>query len=335
MKYEGTDMGITASYRASAELFATHHDRNHVSQDLSLETDFSRMLGAILPKESTVHVRELLLYTPILPDFQSLVTPSPDATTGGVGTPRTNTLRNVFDMDWSMPFSILTKMTLGYKNTDTQYQDPALIDGQENEARISFSHDLSRTDTATTGYSYRQFNPSGGEITHFHTVAVGDRHAFSATLTGEAGLGLIAVVLPELDKPQYSMQANLSLSKQFRDSVRWAGALTRDIVAGSGVTDTVMVHDAGTMSVSQKLTQALSIDANLNVARNYSMPGLKTIGSPVDIHSYGTGMGLHYDITSWLRSDLEYRYYRQETAGAFQADLTRSQYGFSITAKWS
>lgn len=119
MKYEGAAVEMTGSYHLSAELFATHHNLNRVGQDLSLETDFGRLLASVLPKGSTIA---------ILPDFQSLVTSSPDATTGGIRTPRTNTLRNAFEISDSTSLSTVTRIELAYKNIYTQYQDPALID---------------------------------------------------------------------------------------------------------------------------------------------------------------------------------------------------------------
>jgi hypothetical protein len=335
MKYEGTDMGITASYRASAEFYATHQNLNGVSQELSLETDFSRMLSAILPKESTAHVRELLLYTPILPDFQSLVTPSPDMTTGGVRTPRTNTLRNVFDIDWSMPFSILTKMTLEYKNTDTQYQDPALVDSQTNGVTIDLSHALSRTDTLTAASSYSRFNPYGGAISHLYTLTVGDQHGFSPVLTGSASLGVGAAVLPDRNQAQYSTNGSLSISSKITGRLQLNAEAGRHFSTDSGITSVVLITDMGRISLDQQFTKFLSANVALNVARNYSLGAQKDTGVLIDVHSQGASIGLNYQIASWLVSGLEYQYLHQQTAGSFQGNLIRNQYSFTLRANWS
>ncbi|MBI3812617.1 MAG: hypothetical protein HY283_10535 [Nitrospirae bacterium] len=334
MKYEDAEMAINASYRVNAELFATHQNLNRVRQDFSVETDFSRMLSTVLPKGSTVHVSETLVYTPILPDFESLVNPSPDVTTGGVRTPRTNTLRNIFDIDESMPLSTISKIGFGYKNSYTQYQDPALVDSQTNEARMSYSRDLSRTDTATTGYSYRRFNPYGGEISHIHTLSLGDRHDFSPILTGDAGLGVIAAVLPDLN-PQYSLYGSLSASRRFKDRIQMSIRGSRNIDASSGIASVPLITDKAALSLNKQFTAALSADTDLNVARNYSIGKERVTGRPIDIHSQGAGIGVRYQFTTWLLSDFEYHYYRQETSGNFQADLSRNQYSFTLRAKWS
>ncbi len=335
MKYEDAEMAITVGYRVNAELFTTHHNLNNVRQDLSAEADLSRMLSTVLRKGSMVHVREDLFYTPILPDFESLVNPSAGVTTGGVRTPRTNTLRNIFEIDESMPLSTLSKIGFGYKNSYTQYQDPALIDSQTNEARISFSQDLSRIDTATAGYSYRRFNPYGGEISHFHTLMLGDRHDFSPILTGDAGLGVIAAVLPDLNAPEYSLYGTLSVSRRFKDRIQLSVRGSRNIDTSSGITTTALINDRGTLSLNKQFTTVLSADAALNVARNYSIGKEKETGNLIDIHSQGASIGIHYQFTSWLLSDFEYQYYRQETTGNFQADLSRNQYSFTLRAKWS
>ena len=335
MKYEGADVTISAGYRVNVELFATHQELNRVRQDLSVETDFSRMLGAVLPKQSRIRIREMIVYTPILPDFESLVAPSPDETTGGVRTPRTNTLRNVFEINDSMPLSTVTKIAFGYKNSFTRYQDPSLIDSMMHEARISFSQDLSRTDTATTAYSYRLFDPHGGEDTYLHTLLLGDRHEFSPILTGKAEMGGIATVLPDRDKPQYSAHGALSVSRRFKDRLQLSARLGHTVDASSGIANTVLITDSGALSLNRQFTSALSADTALNVARNYSMGKDKTTGRPIDIYSQGVSMGVHYQFTSWLTSDFEYRYYRQETKGSFQADLTRNLYSISLRAQWS
>lgn len=335
MKYEDADMAITAAYRVNMELFTIHHKLNSAQQDLTADADLSRMLSTVLPKGSTVHVGEILFYTPILPDFESLVNPSSDVTTGGVRTPRTNTLRNVFEIDESMPLSTLSKIGFGYKNSYTQYQDPALVDSQTNEARISFGQDLSRTDTATAGYSYRRFNPSGGEISHLHTLTLGDRHDFSPILSGNAEIGVIAAVLPDFNAPQYSLYSNLSVSRRFKDRVQVSVRGSRNMDASSGIASTPLISDKASLSLNKQFTVALSADADLNVARNYSIGKVKETRNLIDIHSQGAGIGVHYQFTTWLVSDFEYHYYRQETAGNFQADLSRNQCSFTLRAKWS
>ncbi len=87
--------------------------------------------------------------------------------------------------------------------------------------------------------------------------------------------------------------------------------------------------------MTRSFTSALSTEAALDVARNYSVVKEAVTGRPVDIHSQGANLGLHYQLASWLMSDLEYRYYRQETMGTYQADLTRNLYSVTLRGKWS
>jgi len=335
IKYEGPDATVTAGYRVNAELFATHPSLNRVRQEISVDAVLTRMMRTVLPKGSTLHVRENLYYTPILPDFESWLTPSPDGTTGGVRTPRTNTFRNVFEIDESMPVSLLTRVEFGYKNSYTQYQDPGLIDSQMNEVTITFNHDLSRIDTTTTGYSYRRFNPFGGEVTHLHTLSLGDQHQFSPILKGEAWIRGIAAVLPGFNKPQYSVHGGLGVTRQFKNqttlSLRW----TQYIDAASGISSVPLNSDRVSFSITKNFTPALSGEGTLDLARNYSLVKDQSNNLPVDIYSQGTNVGLHYQLTSWLMSDLEYRYFRQESTVNSQAGLSRNIYGFALRGKWS
>jgi hypothetical protein len=274
-----------------------------------------------------------VFYTPILPDFESLLNPSSDETTGGIRTPRTNTLRNVFEIDGTRPLSILTDIQFGYKNVYTRYQDPTLIDSQTNTVRAGFRTDLSRTDALTTSYSYGRFNPTNGEITHIHSFTLGERHDFSPILTGDAGMGVTATVSPGLDRPQYSGHGNLSITRKFKEQIQLSARVSRSIETGSGITATALITDKGGVSLSRQFTSALSADAALNVARNYSIE--KQTGDRIDVYSQGADIGVHYQLTSWLLSDFGYNFNRQKTEGIFQADLTRNQYSFSLRAKRS
>jgi len=335
IKYEGPDATVTASYRINREGFANHPGLDRFHQDFSVDTDIGRMLSTVLPKGSTIQVQERMIYTPILPNFQSLLTPAADVSNGGVSTGRTNTLRNVFEVNESMPISMLTRIALGYKNSYTQYQDPTLIDSQMNEARFTIRHDISRTDTTSTGYSYRRFNPYGGEVSHLHGLTVGDRHEFSPILKGEASFGVTAAVLPAFNSPKYSGHGTLSVSRQFKNRSNISLRGSRYLDAASGISGIPLITDRATISMTKDLTQALSMEADLNGARNYSIVKEAGTGRPIDIHSQGANIGLHYRLASWLMSDLEYRFYRQERMGNNQTNFTRNLYGFTLRANWN
>ncbi len=334
MKYESADVEITGSYNLSAELFATHHNLNQASQNLTVETDVSRMMASILPNESTLRFTEVMYNVPILPNFQSLVTPSADVTTGGVSTPRTKTFRNFFEIMESSPLSALTRIQFSYQNMYTQYQDPALVDSQTNGVTIDLSHDLSRTDTLTAGSSYSRFNPYGGAISHLYALTVGDQHSFSPVFTGSASLGVGAAVLPDLNQPQYTAYGNVSISRKINERLQLGAQANRSFGTNSGITGAVLITDSGTVSLDQQFTKFLSGKAALNAARNYSLGAEKAIGVLIDVHSQGASIGLNYQFTSWLVSNLEYQYTRQETFGSYRADLTRNQYSFTLQAKW-
>lgn len=334
MKYESADVEMTGSYNLSAELFATHHNLNQASQSLALDTDVSRMMASILPNESTLRFTEVMYHVPGLPNFQSLVNPSADATTGGVSTLRTKTFRNIFGINESTSLSPVTKINFSYRNIYTQYQNPALVDSQTNGVTIGLSHYLSRTDMLTAGSSYTRFNPYGGAISHLYALTVGDQHSFSPVFTGSASLGVAAALLPDLNQPQYAVNGNLSISRKVNERLQLGVQADRNFGTSSGITSTVLITDSGTVSLDQQFTKFLGGKAALNAARNYSFGAAKAIGLLVDVHSQGAMIGLNYRFASWLASNLEYQYTRQETFGSYRADLTRNQYSFTLQSKW-
>ena len=335
MKYQGTNMDVTASYGLQAELFANHHNLNQVLQNLSLDTDFGRMLMSALPKGSTFHVHELMSYTPTLPNFQSLVTPSPGVTTGGVITPLTRTFTNVFGIDDTTPLSTLTRIEVAYSNSYTNFQDPSLIDTQTNHIQLSVGHDVSRTDVVTTGYSYSRVNAYGGPITHLHSISVGDKHEFSPIMTGTVEGGAVAMILPDQNRPEFSAQGSLSISRQFKEQVRLNARVSQETNTFSGIVNTALITDTGALSLSRQFTPSLGGEVSVNVARNYSTNAEKRTGVLIDIRSQGASLGLHYQVTSWLLSDLTYGYLRQETFGSYQDGLIDNQCSFTLRAKWS
>jgi hypothetical protein len=335
IKYLTLGMGLGVIYRVNAELFQTHSNLNRVSQDLSIDTDFGQALEPLTTRRTKIRIKENIYYTPVLPNFESLLAPPSDATTGGIRTPRTTTLRNVFEIIGSRSLSILTDLDCGYKNIYTRYKDPALIDSQTNEVRIGFLTKLSRTDSLTAHYSYSRFSPYGGEITHIHSFTIGEEHAFSRVLTGNAAVGETASVRPDLDRPQYSVHGSLSMTRRFKDEIQLYARVQRSVETGSGISSSALLRDSGSVSLSRQFTPALSANIRVDVYRNYSIGGLDQNGDLIDVHSQGAGIGLHYQFTTWLTSDLAYDYSRQETVGSFKANMTRNQYSFSLRAQWS
>jgi hypothetical protein len=334
MNYKGAEVDMTGTYNLGFELFETHKDLNSASQSLSLNGDVSRMMGPILPDNSTLRFSEVIYDAPFLPNFQSAVTPSPNVTTGGVSTPRTDTFRNVFGISESSPISARTGIHFSYQNTYTRYQDPSFTDSQTNDVSMGLSHTLSRTNTLSADADYSRFDPYGGGPSFTYGLRAGDRHDFSQVLTGSISLGAGAVVLPDLNQPQYTWIGNLSISRKINERLQMSFQAGRDFNNNSGFS-TVLIEDSATVSLNQQVTQFLSATASLNAARNYSF-GLKTsTGYKTDIYSQDVGLGLNYQIATWLVGSLDYNYNRQEAVRNPQGDLIRNQYSFNLRARWS
>lgn len=349
MNYQGADVDLAGNYNLGVELFGTHHDLNHAAQSLNMSGNLSRMLAHGLPNQSTLTFSESIVYAPNLPLFSSnalnqtstgtsLVqgVPTVDVSTSGVGTPRTTTFRQAFSLSGNTPLSPLTRLNLTYSNNYTHYQDPSLVDSWTNGFLIGLRHDVSRTDTLTGDASYTRFNPYGGGISHAYSLTGGDQHSFSPVFTGSAAVGVGAVVYPNQiqnqNQTQYTMNGNLSVSRQISETLQVSLWVSRNFGTGSGISRIPLVQNVGTVTLNQQFTQFLQMHVALNAARNYSLGGA---ASKTNVLSRAVDVGLNYQITAWLESELDYSYYRQDSFEPNQPDLSRNLYSFALRARWS
>jgi hypothetical protein len=350
LNYQGADVDMAGNYNLGVELFTTHHDLNHAAQSLNLVGDLSRLLAPVLPNQSTLHFSESIVYAPNLPLFSSSGlnqsntsaipgAPSVDVSTSGVGTPRSDSFRHGFSLSNVTPLSALTRLNLSYSNNFTHFSDPTLVDGWTNGVRLGIERDVSRTDTLTADTSYTRFNPYGGGISNTYTLTGGDQHKFSPVFTGSAELGVGAVVYPnqiqnqKQSQAQYTMNGNLILTRKINENLQMSATLSRGFGTGSGIATVPLVTNIGSVTLDQQFTQFLRLTAALNAARNYSLGG--DLATKTNVLSRGANFGLIYQIASWLESELDYSYYRQDSFESGQPDLSRNLYSFTLRARWS
>lgn len=330
MEYSGTQVDMKAGYNISANIYTRHRNFNRISQSLTLVGDISRAMNFMLPRESTLNVSDTLYSAPFFPDFETLVVPSPDVTTGGVRTPRNSSVRNVFGISESTPLTHLTKIQIGYKNAYTSYQEPTLVGSVTNGVTIGLSTVWSRIDTLSGSGSYQRFNPYGGPITHTYSLGVGETHIFSPVTTGTVNLGVGSAALPGLKKPRYIFIGGLSGSTQLTEALTLNAEIARGFSTSSGITNRVLIQDSATVSLKEHFTNYLSGRASLNASRNYSITGL----GHIDIRSQRTAIGLQYQLTQWLQSSLDYSFFRQEAFEDDPYNLNRSVISLHLQAQW-
>jgi len=335
MKYQGADVNLSGTYGLGFELFETYKNLNRVSQTLTLNGDLSRMMGPVFPENSTLRFSEVIDDAPFLPNFQSAVTPNRNVTTGGVSTPRTSVFLNYFEILESSPISPRNDIQLSYQSTYTQYEDPMLVDSLTNGVTIGISHKLTRTDTLNANASYSRFDPHGGGPSFTYTLTVGDKLVFSPVLSGSANLGAGVSRSPILNQPQYNSVGSLSISWSLTEKLQLSAQAFRDFSTNSGITNTVLITDSGTVSLNRQMTKFLSANVALSAARNYSPGSVTSTGVHTDLHSQDMKFGLNYQLATWLVSNLEYHYTRQEGMGTTKDDLNRNQYLFFLRAQWS
>jgi hypothetical protein len=336
MNYQGSNVNLSGTYSLGFELFETYKNLNRASQSLSLNGDLTRMMGPVLPDNSTLRFSETIVDAPFLPNFQSAVSPNPSVTTGGVSTPRTSTFLNFLTISESSPISARTGINFSYQNSYTTYQDPALVDSMTNGVAMGLSHDLSRTDTLSANASYSRFDPHGGGPSFTYMLTVGGKHLFSEVITGNINLGVGAAVLPNLNHPEYINMGNLSLSWSLSEKLQLSVTAGRNFSTNNGgIANTVLVTDSGTVSLNRQMTKFLSANVALNAARNYSLGSVTSAGFHTDLHTQDVNFGLNYQLATWLSGNLSYNYTRQEAAGSTEGDLVRNQYIFALRANWS
>lgn len=330
MKYQGTSVDMKGNYNIYADIYTRHQNLNQITQNLMLDAEIGRMMTFILPKTSTLELRESFYNAPYLPGFQSSSVTSSNGTTGGVSTPRNTTTRNVFEVDESTPLTQLSQFKVAYVNSYTWYQDPTLIDGATNEISIGLSTDWSRIDTISETGSYQRYDPFGGPITHIYSLSVEEKHDFSPVTKGTVDLGIGWVVFPALNQTQDSFIGGLSGSSRLTETLELRGGVGRNFSTNSGIGNTTLISDFGNAAVDDRLTSFLTASLSLNAARNYSLKGL----TKVDIRTWESAADLRYQFTTWLQGALGYSYLRQDTFGGDQFSFNRSVVALSFQMKW-
>ena len=129
------------------------------------------------------------------------------------------------------------------------------------------------------------------------------------------------------------MNGNLSVTRKINENLQVSATASRNFGTGSGIAKIPLVTNVGNVTLDQQFTQFLRLTVALNAARNYSLGGDPATKS--NVLSRGVDLGLKYEITSWLESGLLYGYYRQHSFESGQPDLSRNQYSFTLTARWS
>jgi hypothetical protein len=313
VSYQGIRANLSLDYQADIEFYEDHPDLNTTKHAGNLNA------GYRWSPTLNFQLQESFNYSPDATDFNP---------TGVVST-RTNQYYNSVTAAAIKELSAVTGINLVYSNELQRYEGSSLIDSTVHGIQFSVLHGYTTADTmdVNTGFRYFAFDNPPNEEAHekVYTLSIGWTHRFSENFSLDVTGG--ANMYQDLNKDYHpSGLFDLNLRKLWK----YAGAnlrLAQDLTVSGGVSASTVINRSAVMNIQNNLTKKLRANLSGTYATNESVSG-----SSVDASSYSGSAGLEYAIADWLKSEIRYTYFQQNSRAAGATDFKRNEVFVGLTA---
>ena len=303
-------------YQADIAFFKEHSDRNAVTQTASLDTRYG------LSQLVELNLQDRFVYSPDATDISST----------GIVTSRVKQYNNNLSAGFSQKLSVRTNVALEYIYQIQRYEGPGFVDSTVHGIQLALRHDLTPIDKIKLGAGFRYFYYPDIAVQRVYTVGIGDTHRFSETDFLDVSGGANLYRDPE---NHYSPSAFFAVAfRKLWEYVRANFTYERDFSAIGGIASGSINTSTGplnTESVSLGIEVTLTNKLRANLSGSYATN--KTVsGSAVDVLSYSGNAELDYAVLAWLKGQLRYSYFQQNSHTTVGSDFKRNQAFVGLTA---
>lgn len=317
-------------YRSQIERYASTPELNNVKHFTNLEWNTS------LTKSSTLTFTDDFSFTPDSDNISSL----------GIVAPRGNAYRN----DSTVQFQF-SGLDLSYQYGLQAFDLASLNDSQSHTLAEQVTLPLSAYYGVTQSYRFRYFIQGGDVVFRSHTVGPGLRYQFSPTFSMGAGGGVVYWRGSTDDTYRSQRMVSLDLQKTFkalkfnvlylRDvQTEWKANVTytlrntvfladysRGLTAGGGLLGGAVNRQTAKIQLQHALGQKIG----MTLSATYSTSRPSSNGQN-RFSSYQADAAFAYVIRSWLRTNVQYNYFKQDSDNPGQQEITRNQVTLTLSA---
>jgi hypothetical protein len=314
---------LTASYNAKAvnmktvlvaraEFFGEHTELNNYQYRANFKLDIDEFM-----KNTSLSVSDVFHFTPEPPDFLAGEVEEEEITTGGIRIRRGDSLRNSASARLIQKLSTRTDARIEYTNKTSTFEDPSLVDSTSHNAEAGLGRRIGPRDTLNIGYEYLLFLPEEGEKSESHNASIGLDHQFTPTFSTDVAIGTTYVIRDPDDA--YVVSGSLRVLRKFKRT-RLSLGYSRSINTTTGLSREPTTSQVASIRMYRDLTRNLAINLSQNYATNRS-----TISDDIDLQSWQTRVGLTIALSSWLKGEVEYRHFTQNSDGLLGREFKRNQ----------
>lgn len=307
--YGGLNADIAFGYQADIEFYMEHPDLDTVKHIAYLKTVYR------LSQTLDLRIQDGFVYTP----------DATDISTTGIVTGRTTQFNNTVSAGLSKKLSVPTSVNLDYKYEIQRYVSANLVNSTEHDFLLAMTHQITPADKINAGAEFRYLESVDFSRQRVYKASVGDSHFFSKTFSIDANGGVSMYPDSTSNYTPYAF-VDVSLKKSWKKTnmnIRYQ----RDLEAGGGLTSGIVANQSADLGIQTILAKKLSGNLSGTYATNKSPSG-----SSLDIVSYSGTTGLVYEILAWLKGQLQYSYFKQNSHGTASSDFNRNQVFVGLTA---
>ena len=302
LSYKTVNADLSFSYQASAQFVNGQSVLNTVSHLASLNSRYQ------LSQTTQLQIQDGFAYSP----DATVINPT------GVVTARTNQYSNSVSATVSQKLSALTSVNVMYTYSILRYESSDLVDSDAHGVQLTMSQEFTHADTINTtiGINYFIFDTGDSEKTYL--LSLGWMHHFSKTFSLNATGG--ANLFQDTNN-HYTPSGlfNVVMEKSWKHTSAILTAQQNLGVSG-GVVSGIVVNQAVILSIQERLTQKLGANLSGIYATNKSVSG-----SAINTVTYSGVVGFDYQILVWLKGQMQYTYYQQDSHGTASDTIRRNQ----------
>ncbi len=304
--YEGIKGKASISYQAGLESELQNPDLNATRQIGRANLDYQ------LSRTFNLKMAESFTHTP----------DSTETGTTGIQLRRNDSYSNTFSTDISAQTSNFVTLRTGYTNQVVEFDNPSFSDSVSHGINAGLDYQLTRWDTLNFNYNYRYFITDIPDSTILHSLSIQERHDFSPTYFISMSIG--TTYITDVDK--YRLLIGINFNKSTKKTDINMG-YRMDVATGSGVTGETLINQRLSVRITKDLSKNLTTNVNGSYSINKSLSG-----KAVDIESYTFRIGADYTFTQWLKGDVNYLFFQQDSHGELGEDIRRNQLQVGLTA---
>lgn len=309
LSHQGLKADVSFSYQANAQFYRERSELNTVKHIANINTGYK------LSQTVDLKLQDGFIYSPDATDIAAT----------GIITTRTKQYNNSVLAGLSQKLSPRTSAAVEYNYVIQRYENPLFFNSTVHGVQLAMTHGFTPIDTIKFGVGFRYFDFVNINIQRVYTVSIGDTHRFSETFSLDVSGGAnlyrdpnnhytpSAFYAAALRKSWQHVSANLSYQ--------------RDLAASGGIATSVQVNESVVLGIQAALTEKLSTNLSGIYATNKLLSG-----SSIDLVSYSGTAGLDYEVLAWLKGQIRYTYFQQNSHGTVGNDFRRNQAFVGLTA---